>query len=90
MLQNWLWRSSRKAIWPSGIRRSRAAGAGAWKEVIPYLDHPPAVRKLIHTTNAIEALNSKIRRAFRNRDHFPSDDAAAKLIYLALNAAWPE
>jgi putative transposase len=47
-------------------------------------------RRLIYTTNAIEALNSKIRRAVRTRGHFPSDDAAAKLIYLALNATSAE
>lgn len=58
----------------------------AWNEVIPFLDYPPEVRRLIYTTNAIEALNSKIRRAVRSRGHFPSDEAAAKLIYLALNA----
>lgn len=58
----------------------------AWNEVIPFLDYPPEVRRLIYTTNSIEALNSKIRRAVRTRGHFPSDEAAAKLIYLALNA----
>ena len=62
----------------------------AWNEVIPFLDDPPEVRRLIYTTNAIEALNSKIRRAARTRGHFPSDDAAAKLIYLALNATSTE
>ena len=62
----------------------------AWAEVIPFLDYPPEVRRLIYTTNAIEALNSKIRRAVRTRGHFPSDDAAAKLIYLALNATSTE
>lgn len=62
----------------------------AWNEVIPFLDYPPEVRRLIYTTNAIEALNSKIRRAVRTRGHFPSDDAAAKLIYLALNATSAE
>jgi putative transposase len=62
----------------------------AWNEVIPFLDYPPEVRRLIYTTNAIEALNSKIRRAVRSRGHFPSDDAAAKLIYLALNATSTE
>ena len=45
------------------------------------------VRKIIYTTNAIEALNSKLRRAIRTRGHFPSDDAAAKLLYLVLNYA---
>lgn len=62
----------------------------AWSEVIPFLDYPPEVRRLIYTTNAIEALNSKIRRAVRTRGHFPSDEAAAKLIYLALNATSQE
>nr|WP_025829492.1 IS256 family transposase [Acetobacter persici] len=62
----------------------------AWNEVIPFLDYPPEVRRLIYTTNAIEALNAKIRRAVRTRGHFPSDEAAAKLIYLALNATSSE
>lgn len=62
----------------------------AWNEVIPFLDYPDPVRRLIYTTNAIEALNSKIRRAVRTRGHFPSDEAAAKLIYLALNASSTE
>ena len=48
----------------------------AWNEVIPFLDYPPEVRRLIYTTNAIEALNSKIRRAVRTRGHFPSDETA--------------
>ena len=48
---------------------------------------PEGVRKIIYTTNAIEALNSKLRRAIRTRGHFPSDDAAAKLLYLVLNHA---
>ena len=58
--------------------------------MIPFLGYPPEVRRLIYTTNAIEALNSKIRRAVRTRGHFPSDEAAAKLIYLALNATSAE
>jgi len=68
--------------------------APSWRrarpEVIPFLDYPPEVRRLICTTNAIEALNSKIRRAVRTRGHFLSDEAAAKLIYLALNATSQE
>ena len=52
----------------------------AWNKVIPFLDYPPEVRRLIYTTNAIEALNSKIRHAVRTRGHFPSDDRAAKTI----------
>jgi len=45
------------------------------------------VRRIIYTTNQIEALNAKLRRAVRTRDHFPSDDAAMKLLYLMLNPA---
>ena len=54
---------------------------------IPFFAFPEGVRKIIYTTNAIEALNSKLRRAIRTRGHFPSDDAAAKLLYLVLNHA---
>jgi len=49
-----------------------------WEHVIPFFAFPNAVRKMIYTTNAIEALNSKLRRAVRTRGHFPSDDAASK------------
>jgi putative transposase len=58
-----------------------------WDLVIPFFAFPEGVRKIIYTTNAIEALNSKLRRAVRTRGHFPSDDAAAKLLYLVLNHA---
>ena len=51
---------------------------------------PEGVRRIIYTTNAIEALNSKLRRAVRTRGHFPSDDAATKLLYLVLNRATAE
>ena len=81
--------SSEKAILPPVIRPSRRVG-GAWNEVIPFLDYPPEVRRLIHTTNAIEAFHSKIRRFVRNRGHFPGDEATAKLIHLALNATSQE
>ena len=58
-----------------------------WDRVIPFYAFPEGVRRIIYTTNAIEALNSKLRRAVRTRGHFPSDDAAAKLLYLVLNRA---
>ena len=56
-----------------------------WELIIPFFAFPEAVRRIIYTTNAIEALNSKLRRAVRTRGHFPSDEAAAKLLYLVLN-----
>ena len=58
-----------------------------WEHVIPFFAFPEGVRRIIYTTNAIEALNSKLRRAVRTRGHFPSDDAAMKLLYLVLNQA---
>jgi len=62
----------------------------AWAEVIPFFAFPDEVRKIIYTTNAIEALNSKLRRAVRARGHFPSDAAATKLLYLILNRSEKE
>lgn len=56
-----------------------------WDLIIPFFAFPQSVRKIIYTTNAIEALNSKLRRAVRTRGHFPNDDAASKLLYLVLN-----
>jgi putative transposase len=56
-----------------------------WSEVIPFFAFPHDVRRIIYTTNAIESLNSTVRRAVRTRGHFPSDEAATKLIYLVLH-----
>jgi putative transposase len=61
-----------------------------WDRVIPFFAFPEAVRRMIYTTNAIEALNSKLRRAVKIRGHFPNDDAAMKLIYLVLRDATAE
>ena len=56
----------------------------AWEQVIPFFVYPQAVRKIIYTTNAIESLNMQLRKIIKNRGHFPSDEAATKLLYLAL------
>ena len=56
----------------------------AWTQVIPFFAFPPAIRKVIYTTNAIESVNSQLRKIIKTRGHFPSDDAATKLIWLAL------
>jgi putative transposase len=61
-----------------------------WDQVIPFFAFSEAIRRIIYTTNAIEALNSKLRRAVRTRGHFPGDDAAMKLLYLVLNHAAQE
>ena len=56
----------------------------AWDRVIPFFAFPPEVRRVIYTTNAIESINSQLRKIIKTRGHFPSDDAASKLIWLAL------
>jgi putative transposase len=55
-----------------------------WEQVVPFFAFAAAVRKIIYTMNAIEALNAKLGRAVRARGHFPSDEAATKLIFLVL------
>lgn len=52
--------------------------------MIPFFAFPDEVRRIVYTTNAIEALNSKLRCAVRARRYFPSDEAATKLLYLIL------
>jgi hypothetical protein len=62
----------------------------AWTEVVPFYAFPTEVRRILYTTNAIEALNAKLRRAVRARGHFPNDEAALKLLFLVLNRAEKE
>uniref|UniRef100_UPI003C7A8AA9 transposase n=1 Tax=Burkholderia gladioli TaxID=28095 RepID=UPI003C7A8AA9 len=52
--------------------------------VIPFFAFPPAIRKIIYTTNSIENINGQLRKIIKTRGHFPSDEAATKLIWLAL------
>jgi putative transposase len=56
----------------------------AWERFTPFLAFPPAVRRVIYTTNTIESLNYQLRKITKNRGHFPSDDAAVKLLWLAI------
>src|SRR5262245_9569816 len=55
-----------------------------WEQVIPFFAFAPAVRKILYTTNAIESLNGNVRKAVRVRGHFPSEEAATKLLWLVL------
>ena len=59
----------------------------AWDYVTPLFAFPPAVRKMIYTTNAIESLNRSLRKIIKTRGSFPTDDAALKLLYLAIQNA---
>jgi putative transposase len=65
------------------------AWLNAWEYVTPFLAFPPEVRRVIYTTNAIEALNRQLRKAIKTKGHFPNEDAARKLIYLAITNAVP-
>ncbi len=56
----------------------------AWTKFVPFLAFPPMLRRVIYTTNAIESLNYQLRKVTKNRGHFPSDDAAVKLLWLAI------
>jgi putative transposase len=62
----------------------------AWQQVIPFLAYEPEVRRVIYTTNAIEALNRQLRKAIKTKGSFPSEQAAIKLIYLAICNAVPQ
>ena len=71
-----------------------------WEEVSPFLSFPPEIRHAIYTTNAIEAVNRQLRKALKTRGHMPSEQAALKLLYLAIrkdgikrskpSPAWPK
>jgi transposase-like protein len=78
---------------PWGVRFPTvvASWRRAWTHVIPFFAFPPEVRRVIYTTNALESVNARVRKIIKTRGHFPSDDAAMKLIWLALrniSAAW--
>jgi putative transposase len=62
----------------------------AWEHVIPFMAFPDEVRRVVYTTNAIEALNRQLRKALKTKGSFPSEDAARKLIYLAIQNAVPQ
>ena len=59
----------------------------AWQHVIPFFAFAPGIRKMIYTTNAVEALHRSLRKIIKTRGSFPNDDAALKLLYLAIKNA---
>lgn len=61
-----------------------AAWQRAWENVTPFFVFPPDIRRVIYTTNAIESLNMQLRKIIQTRGHFPTDEAAIKLLWLAL------
>ncbi len=56
----------------------------AWEHVVPFYVFPPEIRRVVYTTNAIESLNMQLRKIIKTRGHFPNDEAAIKLLWLAL------
>jgi putative transposase len=76
--------------WSKQIPVIGQAWRSAWEHVIPFMAFPPEVRRVIYTTNAIEALNRQLRKAVKTKGHFPTEDAARKLIYLAIGNAVPQ
>jgi transposase-like protein len=73
-----------RGAWGQKFPTVVASWRRAWDRVIPFFAFPPAVRRVIYTTNAIESLHSRLRKIIKTRGHFPSDDAATKLLWLAL------
>ena len=59
----------------------------AWEHVVPLFAFPPAIRKMIYTTNAVESLNRSLRKIIKTRGSFPTDEAALKLLFLAIRNA---
>jgi len=55
-----------------------------WTRVVPFFDYPQDIRKVIYTTNIIESLNRTLRKAVKNRGHFPTEESVMKVLYLAI------
>ncbi|MGE5451414.1 MAG: IS256 family transposase [Acidobacteriota bacterium] len=72
------------SAWGQKFPTVTATWRRAWDRVIPFFAFSPAVRRVIYTTNAIESIHSRLRKIIKTRGHFPSDEAATKLIWLAL------
>ena len=75
------------ARWDTKFPSISASWRKHWLNLITLFDYPDDIRKVIYTTNAIESLNSVIRKAVNNRKVFPNDDSALKVVYLAIQAA---
>jgi putative transposase len=76
--------AARKVSISFAVERSAPAPASAWERVIPFFAFPLEVRKVVYTTNAVESLHMSLRKIIKTRGSFPSEEAALKLLYLAL------
>ena len=76
--------------WGDKYPAIRTLWANAWSEFVPFLDYSPEIRRVIYSTNAIESLNARFRRATRARGHFPNEQAALKCLYLVVRSLDPK
>ncbi|GBQ38468.1 transposase [Acidocella aminolytica 101 = DSM 11237] len=73
-----------ETIWGTKYPSIAPAWRRAWAEVIPFFAFSAAIRKIIYTTNAVESLNRVLRKTLKTKGAFPTEDAATKLIFLAI------
>ena len=78
-----------EAEWGSTYPAMVAVWRRNWEHFIVFLRFPPAIRKIVYTTNAIESLNARFRQAVRRRGHFPDEQAALKVLYLVIRDRQP-
>lgn len=76
--------------WAEKYPAVKSLWENAWNEFVPFLDYPLEVRRVIYSTNAIESLHARFRRATRTRGHFPNEQAALKCLYLVIRSSTPE
>lgn len=76
-----------EAKWGKRYPTIGAAWRRAWEQVVPLFAFPPEIRRMIYTTNAVESLHRSLRKIIKTRGSFPTDEAALKLLYLALRNA---
>jgi putative transposase len=76
-----------EAAWGKRYPTIAAAWRRAWDQVVPFFAFPPAIRSMMYTTNAVESLPRSLRKIIKTHGSFPNDEAALKLLYLALRNA---
>ena len=75
--------------WGDRYPAIRTLWSNAWAEFVPFLDYSPEIRRVIYSTNAIESLNARFRRATRARGHFPNEQSAMKCLYMVVRSLDP-
>ncbi len=78
------------ATWGTKYPAIKGLWENAWTEFVPFLDYSPEIRRVIYSTNAIESMNARFRRATRARGHFPNEQAAMKCLYLVVRSLDPK